>query len=161
MVRAADQRLRRHARVSEAEVDLPRGAQRTSTDPPPPALRGLARGRHPRCARGHLGQVGMHPVAASFPERREIMSPRVLAATAATALTTAALVIVGAAGAGRPLPDNSELQPPPPPGAVCRPDGPFVICDTFLDLTFVNEPIFGLPCGTVYETSIDNRDGTR
>jgi hypothetical protein len=82
----------------------------------------------------------------------------VLAAVAA--LAAAALTLVGPAGAGEQI-DPSVLQPPPPPGAVCRADGPYVICDTFLDATLENEPVFDLPCGTVYETSADHRDGTR
>jgi len=82
----------------------------------------------------------------------------VLAALAA--LAAAALTLAGPAGAGEQI-DPSVLQPPPPPGAVCRADGPYVICDTFLDATLENEPVFDLPCGTVYETSADLRDGTR
>lgn len=77
------------------------------------------------------------------------------------ALAATAFALAGAAAAGRPIADPSVLQPPPPPGAVCRADGPYVICDTFLDTTLENEPVFDLPCGTVYETSADNRDGTR
>jgi hypothetical protein len=80
---------------------------------------------------------------------------------ALTALAAVASMFAGAAAAGRPIADPSALQPAPPPGAVCRADGPYVICDTFLDATFENEPVFDLPCGTVYETSADNRDGTR
>jgi hypothetical protein len=57
--------------------------------------------------------------------------------------------------------DPSALQPPPPPGALCRADGRYVICHTFLDFTLVNEPVFDLPCGTVYETSFDHREGIR
>ena len=58
--------------------------------------------------------------------------------------------------------DPSTLQPPPP-NAVCREDGRQVICDTFLVVEVVNEPIadFDLPCGTIYETSHFRGDGTR
>jgi hypothetical protein len=56
--------------------------------------------------------------------------------------------------------DPNTLQPVPP-NAVCRADGPQVICDTFVEETLVNEPIFDLPCGTVYETSYYRGDGTR
>jgi hypothetical protein len=80
---------------------------------------------------------------------------------AVAALVAAVCTLAGTASAGRPIPDPSVLQPPPPPGAVCRADGPQVICDTFLDSTLENEPVFDLPCGTVYETSVDTRDGTR
>ena len=79
---------------------------------------------------------------------------------AVAALAAAALTLAGPAGAGKQI-DPSVLQPPPPPGAVCRADGPYVICDTFIDTTFENEPVLDLPCGTVYETSADHRDGTR
>lgn len=80
---------------------------------------------------------------------------------AVAALVAAVCTLAGTASAGGPIPDPSVLQPPPPPGAVCRADGPQVICDTFLDTTLENEPVFDLPCGTVYETSVDTRDGTR
>jgi hypothetical protein len=56
--------------------------------------------------------------------------------------------------------DPSTLQPVPP-NAVCRADGSYVICDTFVDETLVNEPIFDLPCGTVHETSSYHGAGTR
>lgn len=86
---------------------------------------------------------------------------RAISAVAAALAAAASLTLAVGASAGTPIPDPSTLQPPPPPGAVCRTDGPLIICDTFLDLTFENEPIFDLPCGTVYETSADHRDGTR
>jgi hypothetical protein len=66
-----------------------------------------------------------------------------------------------AAGAGTPTVDPSTLQPVPPPGATCRLDGRFVICRTQLHQSFESEPTFDLPCGTVYETSRDDRDGIR
>jgi hypothetical protein len=75
------------------------------------------------------------------------------AASAAFSWTT------GLASAG-PLVDPTTLQPVPP-NAVCRADGQYVICDTFVDETLVNEPIFDLPCGTVYETSVYHGAGTR
>lgn len=39
--------------------------------------------------------------------------------------------------------------------------GPWVICSTTFDASVVNEPAFDLPCGTVYATSTDLRQGTR
>jgi len=87
------------------------------------------------------------------------MKRTTLAALAVAA--AGALMLPTGVGAGSPIPDPSILEPPPPPGALCRADGPHVICDTFLDSVLVSEPIFDLPCGTVYETSTDNRDGTR
>jgi hypothetical protein len=86
-----------------------------------------------------------------------------------TSLLGAALVLAAAAGAvswtatpasAGALVDPNTLQPVPP-NAVCRADGPQVICDTFLEETLTNEPIFDLPCGTVYETSYYRGDGTR
>jgi hypothetical protein len=85
-----------------------------------------------------------------------------------TALATLALVavsgLVGSATApasAGTIVDPATLVPPPPPGAVCRADGRYVICHTFLDFSLVNEPVFELPCGTVYETSLDHREGIR
>jgi hypothetical protein len=86
---------------------------------------------------------------------------RVTTITGVVAVAATALALVGGATGGNIIPDPSILQPPPPPGAVCRADGPYIICDTFLDTTISDEPIFDLPCGTVYETSTDFRDGTR
>jgi hypothetical protein len=57
--------------------------------------------------------------------------------------------------------DPSTLQPPPPPGARCHDAGRQVICDTTLNASFANEPAFDAPCGTIYITGTDLRDGTR
>jgi len=65
------------------------------------------------------------------------------------------------AWAGSPVPDPSVLQPPPPPGSTCQADGTQVICQTTFDVFLQNEPVFDLPCGTVYETSTDLRKGLR
>lgn len=45
--------------------------------------------------------------------------------------------------------------------AECRADGRWILCHTTLALELVNEPVFDLTCGTVYETSQDVRLGTR
>ena len=45
--------------------------------------------------------------------------------------------------------------------AECRADGRWIICHTILALEPVNEPAFDLACGTVYETSHDDRLATR
>jgi len=63
--------------------------------------------------------------------------------------------------AGTPTVDPSTLQPQPPPGATCRLDGRFVICQTEFHEPFDAEPMFELPCGTVYQTSRDDREGIR
>lgn len=84
-----------------------------------------------------------------------------------TLVGTAILVLIGLIGAAvpasaGPLVDPNTLQPVPP-NATCRDDGQQIICDTFLEESAVNEPIvdFGLPCGTIYETSYYRGDGTR
>ena len=76
--------------------------------------------------------------------------------------TLAVLALMApAAGASTPTVDPSTLQPAPPSGASCRLDGRFVICHTELHQAFEGEPVFDLPCGTVYETSRDDREGIR
>jgi len=79
----------------------------------------------------------------------------------AVATVIASLVLAGPAVAG-PIVDPNTLQPVPP-NATCRDDGRQVICDTFVDEVAVNQPIadFGLPCGTIYETSHYHGAGTR
>ncbi len=57
--------------------------------------------------------------------------------------------------------DPGSLQPPPPPGAQCSADGSWVICATTFDATYANEPAFVLPCGQVYTSATDLRDGRR
>lgn len=80
-----------------------------------------------------------------------------LLAAGVAALATAALP----ANAGTVV-DPATLEPAPPLGAQCRADESRTICDTGLELTPLNEPIPLLaPCGTVYETSRDQRFGTR
>ena len=77
-------------------------------------------------------------------------------------LTTAAgllLATVPASLAGSV--DPSTLTPPPPPGARCHTAGGQVICDTVLNFDLVNQPDFELPCGTLYLTGTDYRDGFR
>ena len=83
-----------------------------------------------------------------------------------TALVGVALALVLAATAssafaGTPTVDPSTLQPPPPPGATCRLDGRFVICQTEFHEPFDAEPVFELACGTVFQTSRDDREGIR
>ena len=74
---------------------------------------------------------------------------------------TALAVTAPAAPAGPPSVEPSTLQPPPPPGASCRLDGRFVICQTELHEVLDAEPILELPCGTLYETARDDREGIR
>lgn len=76
-------------------------------------------------------------------------------------LTILALSLATAPLASARSVDPSTLQPPPPPGARCHEAGNQVICDTTLDASFVNEAAFDAPCGTLYITGSDLRDGTR
>jgi len=57
--------------------------------------------------------------------------------------------------------DPSTLTPPPPPGARCHTAGGQIICDTVLNFDLVNQPDMELPCGTLYLTGTDYRDGFR
>ena len=69
-------------------------------------------------------------------------------------------VASGPASAG-PIIDPNTLTPPPPDGSSCRADGAWAVCHTVFVEDLVNEPIFDLPCGTVYQTSHDPRTGLR
>jgi hypothetical protein len=66
----------------------------------------------------------------------------------------------GGAGRRRTLVDPDTLQPP---RTDCRLDGAWIICQTGLSFTPVNEPILDieLPCGTMYWTGSDVRSGIR
>ena len=87
---------------------------------------------------------------------------RVLRAALLATLTCASLVLVGASPALAAEVDPSTLTPPPPPGARCHTSGPDrVVCDTFLNLEIENQPDFETPCGLLYVTGTDNRDGFR
>ncbi len=66
--------------------------------------------------------------------------------------------------AGGKAVDPAALTPAPllvGAEAECRADGRWILCHTTLALEPANEPVFELPCGTVYETSTDVRLGTR
>lgn len=66
--------------------------------------------------------------------------------------------------AGSKAIDPAALTPAPllvGAEAECRAGGRWIICHTTLVLQPVNEPVFELPCGMVYETSRDVRLGTR
>jgi hypothetical protein len=86
---------------------------------------------------------------------------RLRALVGAGILALAGLVGMAAPAAAGPLVDPDTLQPPPPPGAECRLDGQWIICQTSFVEDFVNEPIVVLPCGQLYETSTDVRSGIR
>ena len=88
---------------------------------------------------------------------------RLRALVGASILALAGLVGMAVPAAAGPLVDPDTLQPPPPPGAECRLDGQWIICQTSLQFTPVNEPILDieLPCGTMYWTGTDVRSGIR
>ncbi len=73
-----------------------------------------------------------------------------------------AAITGGAALAAPNSVDPDTLTPPPPPGAECKDTGNYIICQTYFDEpSLVNEPVFELSCGTVYETSDVHREGIR
>ena len=59
--------------------------------------------------------------------------------TRAGVLALAGLIWMAVPAAAGPLVDPSTLQPPPPPGAECRLDGQWIICQTALVEQAVNE----------------------
>ncbi len=86
---------------------------------------------------------------------RRSLSP-LLAAFAAGSLLLATATLALAA----PV-DGSTLTPPPPADARCHTAGNQTICDTVLNFFPVNEPAFDTPCGTLYFTGTDLRNGLR
>ena len=78
------------------------------------------------------------------------------------AMLATLLLACGAALAAPKSVDPDTLTSPPPPGAECKDTGNFILCQTFFDEpSLVNEPVFELSCGTVYETSNAHREGIR
>jgi hypothetical protein len=92
--------------------------------------------------------------------RRGSWAGRGCVLVAATILALAGLVGMAAPAAAGPLVDPDTLQPP---RTDCRLDGAWIICQTGLSFTPVNEPILDieLPCGTMYWTGSDVRSGIR
>jgi hypothetical protein len=76
-------------------------------------------------------------------------------------LAAASLALAAAPVAAAGSVDPSTLQPPPPPGARCFEAGDEVICDTVLNFYPVNSAESDAPCGTLYLTGTDLRDGFR
>jgi hypothetical protein len=79
----------------------------------------------------------------------------------AVGLLLAGLTVASPTASAGSAVDPDTLQPPPPPGAECQTIGSGVRCDTFFLVEHVNEPGVELPCGTVYETIHDMRNGIR
>ena len=87
---------------------------------------------------------------------------RMLRSISLAAVTAGSLLLASASGALAAEVDPSTLTPPPPPGARCFTTGPNrVTCDTVLNSTFENVPDFELPCGQVYVSGTDFREGFR
>ena len=77
------------------------------------------------------------------------------------ALGAALVAGTAASAAAGPVVDPGTLQPPPPPGTVCRDDGPWTICTRETVESWTLVPIFALPCGQIYESAVDARDARR
>ena len=79
-----------------------------------------------------------------------------------SALTIASVLLAGASEALAAQVDPSTLTPPPPPGSRCFTTGPGrVTCDTVLNSTLENAPDLEAPCGLLYVSGTDFRDGFR
>ena len=78
-----------------------------------------------------------------------------------TGIAAASLFLGTAGGAAAGSVDPSTLTPAPPPDARCHTAGNQVICDTVLNFFPENEPAFDAPCGTLYLTGTDLRNGFR
>src|SRR3954451_13354186 len=98
----------------------------------------------------------------SSPAVRKRKSVQKLLVATLTTFATAVVLVLASGTVGRTTASASAgaiVDPntltPVPPNAVCRADGPQVICDTYFEEFAVNDPItdFDLPCGTIYETS--------
>ena len=87
---------------------------------------------------------------------------RTLRSVSLAALTAGSLLIVSASASIAAEVDPGTLTPPPPPDARCFTTGPDrVTCDTVLNFTFENAPDFEGPCGVIYVSGTDFRDGFR
>ncbi len=71
------------------------------------------------------------------------------------------LAAIPAVSAGTSV-DPASLMPPPPPGSTCEGvGGSTVICHTTVSFPANGDPLFDIACGTVYQTSTDDRYGIR
>lgn len=79
------------------------------------------------------------------------------------AVAIAALISLGGATVttAHTLVDPTTLTPPLLPFRVCYQDGPWVKCDTSGTDMIENDPVFDLPCGTIYETATAIAHATR
>ena len=72
-----------------------------------------------------------------------------------------AAITGGAALAAPNSVDPDTLTPPPPPGAECKDSGNYIICHTFGDESWANQPDSLLSCGRAYTTGSAHREGIR
>ena len=87
---------------------------------------------------------------------------RMFRAASFAAVLAGSMLLAGASATLAAAVDPDTLTPPPPPGARCFTTGPGrVTCDTVLNFTFANAPDLELPCGLLYITGTDFRDGFR
>ena len=79
-------------------------------------------------------------------------------------LVVCVLALILAAGTASAAPtsvDPDTLTPPPPPGAECKQTGQYVICHTFGDESWANQPDFTLSCGRAYSTGSAHSEDIR
>src|SRR5215218_10358448 len=79
-------------------------------------------------------------------------------------LVVCVLALILAAGTASAAPtsvDPDTLTPPPPPGAECNQTGNYVICHTFGDESWANQPDSMLSCGRAYSTGSSHSEGIR
>ena len=81
-------------------------------------------------------------------------------------LLVAAIAVLASLGgatatSAHTLVDPTTLTPPLLPFRVCYEDGPWVKCATSGTDSWENEPVFDLPCGTIYETATAIAHATR
>jgi hypothetical protein len=87
---------------------------------------------------------------------------RMLRAASMAAIVAGSLLLAGASTTFATAVDPGTLAPPPPPGARCFTTGPGrVTCDTVLNATLENVPDLEIPCGLLYVSGTDFRDGFR
>jgi hypothetical protein len=72
-----------------------------------------------------------------------------------------AAITGGAALAAPRTVDPDTLTPLPPPGAECKDTGTYIICHTFGDESWANEPDSLLSCGRTYTTGSSHSEGIR
>jgi len=78
------------------------------------------------------------------------------------AMLAALLLACGAAlAAPKNYVDPDTLTPPPSPGAECKDTGQYVICQTFGDESWANQPDSMLSCGRAYSTGSSHSEGIR